>query len=191
MNGTVNLHNCVYWASVNPHVPVGKEVNLPGVNVWCGLSSRSLIGPFFFEGTVTSQVYLDMLQISIFPTIRELFGDEKFSMARQQDGAPPHYHRDVRAYLDDTVPGRWIGRRGATEYPPRSPDLTPLDFYLWGTLKDEVYRLKPATLNALRETIEASCAAITPDTLTAVVRSGVRRHRRSLAADGGHFEQIQ
>jgi hypothetical protein len=81
--------------------------------------------------------------------------------------------------LDDNPPGRWIGRRGAIEYTPRSPDLTPLDFYLWGTLKDEVYRQKLATLNALRET---------PDTLTAVVRSAVRRHRRCLATDGGHFE---
>jgi hypothetical protein len=53
MNGTVNRHNCLYWAPVNPHVHVGKEVNLPGVNVWCGLSPRGLIGPFFFEGTVT------------------------------------------------------------------------------------------------------------------------------------------
>jgi hypothetical protein len=59
----------------------------------------------------------------------------------------------VRAYLDDTLPGRRIGRRGAIEYPPRSPDLTPLDFYLWGTLKDEVYQQRPATLNALRETM--------------------------------------
>ncbi|PNF43075.1 hypothetical protein B7P43_G02709 [Cryptotermes secundus] len=85
-----------------------------------------------------------MLQTSIFPAIRELFGDERFYL--QQDGGPPHYHRDVRAYLDDTLPGPWIGRRGAIEYPPRSPDLTPLDFYLWGTLKDEVYRQKTATL---------------------------------------------
>jgi hypothetical protein len=76
--------------------------------------------------------------------------------------------------LDETLPGRWIGRRGAIEYPP-------LDFYLWGTLKDEVYRQKPAT----RETIEASCAAIRPDTLTCVVG----RLRRCLAADGGHFER--
>jgi hypothetical protein len=82
------------------------------------------------------------------------------------EGAPPHYHRIVRAYLDDTLPDRWIGRRGAIECPPRSPDFTPLDLYLWGTLKDEVYRQKPAT----RETIEAWRAAMTPDTLTAVVR---------------------
>ncbi|PNF33829.1 hypothetical protein B7P43_G08609 [Cryptotermes secundus] len=83
------------------------------------------------------QVYLDMLQTSIFLAIRELLGDERFYL---QDGAPPHYHRDVRAYLDDTLPGRWVGRRGAIEYQPRSPDLTPLDFCPWGTLKDEVYR---------------------------------------------------
>ena len=73
--------------------------------------------------------YLHMLQASIVTVIREIFGDEVFYL--QQDGAPPHYHRYVRAYLDDTVLGRWIGRRGAIEYPPRSPDLTPLDFYLW------------------------------------------------------------
>jgi hypothetical protein len=51
----------VYWAPANPHVHVGKEVNLPGVNVWCGLSSRGLTGPFFFEGTITGQAYLDMI----------------------------------------------------------------------------------------------------------------------------------
>jgi hypothetical protein len=104
--------------------------------------------------------------------------DERFYL--QQDGAPPQYHRLVRAYLYDTLPERLIGRRGAIKYPPRSPDLTPLHFYVWGTLKDEVYRQKPAT----RETIEASCAAITP----AVVRSAVRRYGRCLAADGDHFE---
>jgi hypothetical protein len=71
-----------------------RLVNLPGVNVWCGLSSRGLIGPFFFEGTVTGQVYLDMLQTSIFPAIRELFGDGRFYL--QEDGAPPHYHSEER-----------------------------------------------------------------------------------------------
>uniref|UniRef100_A0AAX7UMF9 Uncharacterized protein n=1 Tax=Astatotilapia calliptera TaxID=8154 RepID=A0AAX7UMF9_ASTCA len=48
----------------------------------------------------------------------------------QQDGAPPHYGCQVRAFLDEQFPGKWIGRRGPVEWPPRSPDLTPLDFYL-------------------------------------------------------------
>jgi hypothetical protein len=56
-------------------------------------------------------------------------------VSSSQDGAPPHYHRHVRAYLNDTLTGRWIGRRGAIEHLPRSPDLTPLDFYQLGNLE--------------------------------------------------------
>ena len=40
---------------------------------------------------------------------------------------------NVRANLNAELPGRWIGRAAATDltvmkWPPRSPDLTPLDF---------------------------------------------------------------
>ncbi|KAJ4449679.1 hypothetical protein ANN_01083 [Periplaneta americana] len=98
------------------------------------------------------QVYLNMLRTSVLSAIRTLYGNEKFYF--EQDVAPPHYHRYVRAYLDDNYPGHWIGRRGPIDFPPCSSDLTPLDFYLWGTLKNVVYRSKPATLAALRKEIE-------------------------------------
>ena len=73
LNGTVKRHNCVYWAPENLHVHVGKAVNLLGVNVWCGLSARGLIGPFFFEGTVTGEAYLEMLRSSILPAVRAFY----------------------------------------------------------------------------------------------------------------------
>ena len=62
----------------------------------------------------------------------------------QQDGALPHYHLDVRAHLNINLPGRWIGRASHNDspllpWPPRSPDLTPCDFFLWGYIKDRVY----------------------------------------------------
>ena len=62
----------------------------------------------------------------------------------QQDGAPPHFHHDVRGYLSDTLPHRWIGRGSQDDspllpWPPRSPDLTPCDFFLWGYVKDHVF----------------------------------------------------
>ncbi|KAJ4439480.1 hypothetical protein ANN_07604 [Periplaneta americana] len=51
-----------------------------------------------------------------------------------------------------------IGRRGrAAEFPPRSPDLTPPDFCMWGALKDTVYAKKPQTLEGLRVQIEHAC----------------------------------
>ena len=75
-----------------------------GINVWCGLSSRDLIGPLFFDGTVTGQEYLNMLRTSVLPAFCTLYGNE--------DGAPPHHHRDVRVYLDENLPGHWIRQRG-------------------------------------------------------------------------------
>ena len=107
---------------------VDKLVNLPVVNFWRGVSSRGLIGPFFLEGTVTGQAYLDMLWTSILSAIHELYRNDEFFF--QQDSAPPHYHRDVRAYLNENLQGHWLGQTGAVEFPARSPDLTPADFYL-------------------------------------------------------------
>ena len=85
-------------------------VNLPGVNVRCGLSATGLIGPFFFEGIVTSEAHLEMLRSSILPAISALY--ENSEVFYQQVGAPPHYHRDLRAFLDENLQGHWIGQRG-------------------------------------------------------------------------------
>ena len=53
-------------------------------------------------------------------------------------GHPPHYHRDARSFVDEILPNRWIGQSCFIEYPPRSPDITPLHF-LWGYLKDSLH----------------------------------------------------
>ncbi|UYV72667.1 hypothetical protein LAZ67_10000255 [Cordylochernes scorpioides] len=187
LNGTVNRHNCVYWCEENPHITIEKAVNLPGVNVWCGLSSRGLIGPFRFEGTVTGINYLTMLADSIFPAIRALYGNDDFYF--QLDGAPPHYHRDVRAYLDQNLSGQWIGRRGPIEFPARSPDLTPLDFFLWGTVKDGVYKRKPRNLDILWNEIQAVCREISLDVLIRCTESVVTRTQNCIDAAGHQFEQ--
>jgi hypothetical protein len=50
----------------------------------------------------------------------------------QQGRALPHYAVDVRTYLQNHLPNRWIGTRGPMEWPARFPDLTPLDYFLWG-----------------------------------------------------------
>ena len=54
----------------------------------------------------------------------------------QQNGAPAHYAVGVRAALDKSLNRRWFGKRASlAENPPRSPDLTVPDFYLWGHIK--------------------------------------------------------
>ncbi|KAJ4437975.1 hypothetical protein ANN_13914 [Periplaneta americana] len=77
LNGSINRHNCTYWASNNPLVTVEHHVNLPGVTVWCGLSALGLIGPFFFDDTVTDAIYLNLLQESAMLSIQEIFRNEE------------------------------------------------------------------------------------------------------------------
>ena len=54
LNGHINHHNCVYWSTDNPNIIIEKELNLPGITIWCVISSSGIIGSFFFDTTVTS-----------------------------------------------------------------------------------------------------------------------------------------
>ena len=56
----------------------------------------------------------------------------------QQDGTPPHYWRPVIQAAHKLFLRGWIGRGDPVVWPPRSPHLTPLDFFLWGYGKERV-----------------------------------------------------
>ncbi|KAJ8936750.1 hypothetical protein NQ318_016121, partial [Aromia moschata] len=58
----------------------------------------------------------------------------------QQDGCPAHHAVTVRNWLNSEFNEHWIGKKGPILWPPRSPDLTILDLYLWGRLKQIDYR---------------------------------------------------
>jgi hypothetical protein len=83
----------------------------------------------------------------------------------QHDGAPPHWWQDVRRALNATFPGRWVGRDGPTDWPPRSPDITPLDLFLWGYVKDRIYATKVRDIRDLRARIVEAVGTVTPDML--------------------------
>jgi hypothetical protein len=67
-----------------------------------------------------------MLQQFLIPQLDE--DDQEGPIHFQQDGTPPHYLEEVREYLNTCFPGR-VGRAAPIAWPPRYPDLTPLDFF--------------------------------------------------------------
>lgn len=69
------------------------------------------------------------------------------------DGASAHHAQSVRYFLHETFPERWIGRCEPIEWPARSPDLTPTDYFLWGVIKDRVHATKPKDLEELEDAI--------------------------------------
>ncbi|CAF1226340.1 unnamed protein product [Rotaria magnacalcarata] len=56
-NGTVNRHNCTYWCAENPRVKFNVPHTEEAVMVWCGMSSNGLVGPYFFNETVSGLTY--------------------------------------------------------------------------------------------------------------------------------------
>lgn len=103
---------------------------------------------------------------------------------------PPHYAVNVRRYLNEVFPRRWIGRRGPIEWPPRSPDLTPLDFFLWGYLKNRVYINRPNNLEELKQRIRDEIRSISPQILQNVRNGFYYRLGYCQMEEGGQFEHL-
>ena len=104
---------------------------------------------------------------------------------------------DVSAYLNDELENRWVGRAAAADdalllWPPRSPDLTPLDYFLWGFVKGKVYC--PPLANSteeLKERIRLAVTLVTPQVLKKVWGNMARRLQKTIDVKGRHFENLK
>ncbi|GFU97094.1 transposable element Tc3 transposase [Trichonephila clavipes] len=93
----------------------------------------------------------------------------------QQDGATCHTARATIDSLKDTFGDRLISRFGPVNWPPRSCDLTPLDYFLWGYVKSLVYADKPQALDHLENNIRRVIADIRPQMLEKVIENWTSR----------------
>ena len=110
----------------------------------------------------------------------------------QHDGALPHYTNRVRELLNELFPNCWSGRGGPVAWPPRSPDLTPLDYYQWGHMKTLVYEIKVNSREALCLRIFGAAEQINnhPHNIACATGSLKICTENCIAAGGGHFEQV-
>ena len=100
----------------------------------------------------------------------------------QQDGAPPHTSRITIDFLKKLFPGRLMSKCDDLDWPPRSPDLTPPDLFLWGYLKSKVYVNKPRTVEELKDNIRQEIATIVGENVGEndgkCCKKGTKRHQR-------------
>jgi len=92
------------------------------VNVWCGVLGNKLIGHFVFDNNLTGNTYVAFLRNELPGLLEDIPLTIKSQMYFQHDGAPPHYTRQVRDYLNEPFPNRWLGRGGAIMYCAWNPN---------------------------------------------------------------------
>ncbi|GFV30447.1 transposable element Tcb1 transposase [Trichonephila clavipes] len=108
----------------------------------------------------------------------------------QQDGATCHTARATIDLLKDTFGDRLISRFGPVNWPPRSCDLTMLDYFLWGYVKSLVYADKPQTLDHLKDNIHPVIADIRPQMLEKVIENWTSRLDYIRASRGSPMPEI-
>ncbi|GBO19401.1 hypothetical protein AVEN_18853-1 [Araneus ventricosus] len=158
-------------------------------NVWCGIFNDRLIGPVFYDGTLTGQRYLELLQDVRTDFVENLPLHQLRIVWFQHDEDPLHKISNFKQYLMETFQNQVIEYGGFVEWPPHSPDLTPLDFFLGGHIKGKVYVTPPPTLQDLRRCIAGTCASVTPAMLHNVQRAIQSRVQMSIVTNGEQFEQ--
>ncbi|GFV58058.1 transposable element Tc3 transposase [Trichonephila clavipes] len=130
-----------------------------------------LMGPFDAEGhnvTVIGDRYRAMITNFFIP---ELNNHDVQELWFQQDGATCHTARATINLLKDTFGDHLISRFGPVNWPPRSCDLTQLDYFLLSYVKSLVYVDKSQTLDHLEDNIRRVIADIRPQMLEKVIEN--------------------
>lgn len=155
----------------------------------CALTPQ--IGSCELPGRLRGEIYRDFLRDDLPVLLEDVPIAVRRTMWLQHDGASVHAHRIVKAHLNDAFPNRWIGRGGVVHWPARSPDLNPLDFFLWGHYKAVVYgRTLPANQEDLMNRIDRASESVTADMLECCMDNMLKRARTCIEVRGGHFQHL-
>ena len=178
------------WADENPCAQVVQShQHRFSINVWAGIIANHIIGPYLLPNRLTGEIYLTFLR-DMLPTLLDAVPLEiRQVMWLQHDGSPAHFDRNVMNHLNVTYPNRWIGGGGPVPWPARSPYLTPLDYFLWGSMKALVYAT-PVTSEDLIARVHGAIEILSrqPLLLDHVRAAQRRRCRLCIDVGGTQFE---
>ena len=117
--------------------------------------------------------------------VNQLMEDELTTGYYQQDGATCHTAnasmREIEFFLKDRIISKNL-------WPPRSPNLTPADFFLWGLLKGKVCKNTPRTIEHLKDAICQEIQAVNVDTLGKVFQNLKKRIQLCVDVKGEQFQ---
>ncbi|GFW01710.1 uncharacterized protein TNCV_4086251 [Trichonephila clavipes] len=185
------MHNSHLWAHVNPHGTIIHAYQERfSINVWAGIVPNNLVGPYILPSRLTDRTYNIFLQEVLPELLVDVPPSVRSRMWFQHDGASAHFSRNVRNHLDTGQ--HWIGRGGPVPWPPRSSDLSCLDFFFWGHFKSLVYESPVTSAEYLvaRLSVAAGHVIDIPDVFSDLSRSMRGRCECCVTVGGRTFEHL-
>lgn len=179
----INKQNDRMWLESKPTDKIERPLQDQKVLVWCAISCGQTYGPYFFEESVNQHNYLEMLKNFFYKKHCQMPNYNKNYFL--QDGATPHTANSVQDYLKSKFLSRFFDKE---KWPPRSPDLNPCDFFLWGYLKKRVYTPMPDSLDSLKANIVREFKNIPKKTLKSTFDDFYKRLEKLKINLGGHVE---
>ena len=192
LSGKVNRHNTRFWGEENPKEIAETKRFSPHLNIWVAITKSAIFGPYFFEEdnltvTVNTDRYIRMLEQDFLPDL-ERSGLRREDMYFQHDNATTHTSKRTMEFLRNKFPEENLISKPL--WPPRSPDLTPPDFYLFGYLKSKVYAALPSSLEELKQSLTNEINAIQVSTLEKVFHSVEKRYKHCIQMRGAHIQHL-
>ena len=135
-------NNQVYFNGPKKYVQLGhlyskgnkfsKKALVSAVITWKGVSQPFLIGGNGIKLNGVS--YLKHLRNDVIPAVEAMYLNKDFTFV--QDSAPSHRANQVQNFLKQKLKSRFVKN---TDWPPKSPDCNPLDYYFWDRVQEKVY----------------------------------------------------
>jgi hypothetical protein len=104
----------------------------------------------------TTWRYRDFLETVVSGLFRDAPPAVRQNLWFKHDGAPASWGQDVRRWSDATYSRRCIGCRRTIAWLSQSPDLTPMDCFLRGYLKENIYAVPPRTFDDIVARFQAA-----------------------------------
>jgi hypothetical protein len=140
---------------------------------------------------INSKYYIeDVLKPLLETEVKKLYGEDMKKVVVHHDQAFSHTSRETAAYAADLKFRTGITIMNNSEIPVKSPDLSPMDFFGFGYLKQRLFKRKATTLEGLWKVLQEEWNSITPKMVENVMNAWKKRCRLIRLTKGRHVEPI-
>ena len=184
----VNRRNDRYLTDDAEEVPVVMSVKFPANVMVLGVvsSEGDVMPPHIFEKgiRVNSEVYIDVLKKVVKPWMDRVAGGRPYVF--QQDSAPSHASKMTQAWLLENIHHHW----SPDLWPPNSPDLNPLDYFVWGVLESKINSVHHPDLDSLKASIGQQFALLDNQAVSRACKAFRTRVDKVVASNGAVISKI-